>query len=241
MSSPNGFQNVVNNQPGVAGAGDFADAGLRANVITGPGALLAADIPNRPIVGNFAWANQLTNIAAANFHGLLAEKIGFVSHRANIANISKFLAASQLEIEAGLQVTLFDKGAFWALFPDGAAVNQKVFARVQDGSVYADDAGADTETASFTGVIAVTTGILTASAVTGTISAGDIISGTGVPSGTVVVAQLSGTPGGAGTYSTNITTAVASTAMTTDGSVETQFIVTSPADAGELAKISTWG
>lgn len=68
--------------------------------------------------------------------------------------------------------------------------------------------------ASFTGVIAVTTGILTASAVTGTIAIGQTVTGAGVPAGTTITSQISGTPGGAGTYQTSIVTAVASTAMT---------------------------
>ncbi len=70
-------------------------------------------------------------------------------------------------------------------------------------------------TCAFTGVIAVTTGILTLSATgTGTLALGMSITGTGVPSGTYVKALLTGTLGAAGsTYSTNIITAVASTAL----------------------------
>lgn len=50
---------------------------------------------------------------------------------------------------------------------------------------------------------------LTASAVTGTIVLGGVISGTGIPPGTVVISQLSGPTGGAGVYHTNhITTAL---------------------------------
>lgn len=70
-------------------------------------------------------------------------------------------------------------------------------------------------TCTFTGAIAVTTGILTLSATgTGTLALGMSITGTGVPSGTYVKALLTGTLGAAGsTYSTNITTAVASTTI----------------------------
>ena len=70
---------------------------------------------------------------------------------------------------------------------------------------------------SFTGVIAVTTGILTVSALAagGTIEVGSPLSGTGVPIGTMITAFLTGTDGGAGTYQTNIVTAVASTTMST--------------------------
>lgn len=51
---------------------------------------------------------------------------------------------------------------------------------------------------------------LTASAVTGTIAVGNLLVGTGVPGGTTIVSQSSGTPGGAGVYVTsNVTTASA--------------------------------
>lgn len=66
---------------------------------------------------------------------------------------------------------------------------------------------------SFTGVID-TSGLLTASGVTGSIYPGVTLAGTGVPNGTVVLNQVSGTAYGAGTYMTSTTTAVTSTTMT---------------------------
>jgi hypothetical protein len=85
--------------------------------------------------------------------------------------------------------------------------------------------------ASFTGVVAAGTGVLTVSAVTGTIGlpvqGGDAqyLNGTGVPQNTFILAQLSGTAGGAGTYQLNyIGPAIGSTAMTSS--------------EGKLAKIS---
>jgi hypothetical protein len=76
--------------------------------------------------------------------------------------------------------------------------------------------GSVAQTASFTGVIAVTTGILTVSALAagGYLAPGTTLSGTGVPAGTRITSQLTGTAGSNGTYQTNIITAVASTAMT---------------------------
>lgn len=70
--------------------------------------------------------------------------------------------------------------------------------------------------ATFTGVIAVATGILDVSSLAagGYLAAGAALSGTGVPVGTVITEQLTGTAGSNGTYQTNITVAVASTAMT---------------------------
>lgn len=72
------------------------------------------------------------------------------------------------------------------------------------------------QTSTFTGTIAVTTGILTLSAIgTGTFALGQSLTGTGVPLGTNVLTLLTGTLGvAASTYSTNIITAVASTLMT---------------------------
>lgn len=55
---------------------------------------------------------------------------------------------------------------------------------------------------------------LTASAVTGTIRVGDVIFGTGVPAGTTIVSQTSGTPGGAGVYVTSLATTSAGDAIT---------------------------
>ena len=66
----------------------------------------------------------------------------------------------------------------------------------------------------FTGVIS--GNVLTASAVTGTITPGATLAGTGVTPATVINAQLTGTVvGGAGTYSVTGTTSAASATMTT--------------------------
>jgi hypothetical protein len=80
---------------------------------------------------------------------------------------------------------------------------------------FSNGVSVQTRTASFTGSIATTT--LTVSA----ISAGSIfpsmqISGTGVTAGTRIVAQLTGTTGGTGTYTVSASQTVTSTAMTGD-------------------------
>jgi hypothetical protein len=70
-------------------------------------------------------------------------------------------------------------------------------------------------TASFTGSIATTT--LTISAVSaGTLYPSMQITGTGVTAGTRIVEQLTGTTGGAGTYTVSVSQTVSSTAMTGD-------------------------
>lgn len=68
---------------------------------------------------------------------------------------------------------------------------------------------------SFTGTGSGTT--LTASAVTGAIKPGTVVAGTGVPAGTTIVGQLTGTAGGAGTYQTNAATTSSGASLTTSG------------------------
>lgn len=93
-------------------------------------------------------------------------------------------------------------------------------------------------TASFTGVMTTPpSGIptLTASAVTGTISPGTSLNGASVPAGCTIVAQLTGTPGGAGTYQVSVGATITSEAMTTTStgpnvsydSVSSAFMITS--------------
>lgn len=58
---------------------------------------------------------------------------------------------------------------------------------------------------------------LTASSVTGIIKVGDIITGTGVPAGTTIRSQTSGTTGGAGVYVTSVATTSSGAALTAGG------------------------
>lgn len=248
-----GFQTQVNLQPGVGQAGDFASANLRTTVVAGPGGFVSAPAPRQCIVGNFAWgcllpaggaaaevtgqtANAEGQLALGNFYGDAGCEIGFVHREAELPIIN-FLADNTSVYPAGLIITLYNEGDFWAKFAAGAAVGQKVFANYKDGSVYAAATGTSTQTASFTGALA-NTGVLTTSAVTGTINVGDVV----LASGFAVLSQISGTAGGAGTYATSLVgTVIGSTAMLANGSVETAYYVDSPAAAGELAKITTWG
>ena len=66
--------------------------------------------------------------------------------------------------------------------------------------------------ASFTGVIA--SSVLTVSSLTGTISIGMTIAGTGVNTGTTIVNQLTGAPGGVGTYTVQGDDTASSTTIT---------------------------
>ena len=66
--------------------------------------------------------------------------------------------------------------------------------------------------ATFTGTGAGTN--LTASSVTGTIQIGDYLTGTGIPTGTLIISQTSGTTGGAGVYVTSSATTSSGAAIT---------------------------
>lgn len=69
--------------------------------------------------------------------------------------------------------------------------------------------------ASFTGTGSGTN--LTTTSVTGVIKVGDTVTGTGVPAGTTIVSQASGTSGGAGVYVTSAATTSSSASLTSGG------------------------
>jgi hypothetical protein len=232
-----GFQTVINNQPGVARAGDFAGAGVRTVVVGTPHKLVAAPAPNRPFIGSFCWTDQVSGLVYGNYLGSPTAKIGFLHNDTQIV-VVPFLADDQLYVEAGQPITPFNQGGFWANFPAGATVGQKVFANYLTGSVYAANAGTSTQVASVTGAIAATTGVLTVSAVgSGTIANGDYLTGAQITAvglaGVQVTGQLTGTLGGAGTYSTTYTggTAITSGTLLATNAIETAFKVDTPAYA----------
>lgn len=229
------FQKSVNTNPAPGIEGDFASANPRASMIAGEGALVAG--PDGVVLGRFGFANNANGVVTSAAPAVTTFRTGFAA-RAQPALLTGWLEGAGMTLQGGLEVTLHVKGDFWARFAGGAVMGQSVFASYADGSALSAVKATGPTGAAFTGVIAVTTGILTASAVTGAIVVGAPISGGTTPAGTIVTAQLTGTPGGAGTYQTNIITAVASAPLTTPGGADTGFTVQSTAAAGELAKIS---
>mgnify|MGYP000323068121 FL=1 len=84
-----------------------------------------------------------------------------------------------------------------------------------------------------------TSGVLTVGGtVAGSFGVGDVLSGTNVVTGTKITEQLTGTPGGAGTYSVDNATVVGSTAITAGLQTETNWICRSYGAPGEVVKIS---
>lgn len=249
-----GFQQTVNYQPAPAIEGDWASSNPRASMLAGPGALVAG--PAGVIAGRFAWADPLGIVRNGGGYG----RLGFVSrHQISVIQtwpgIGGASAQATLTVPPGIEITLHDSADVWARFAAGALVGQKVFASYLDGAAFAGTAGTPPQAASVTAAIAAGTAtftgsisapppgnssgasILTASAVTGTIvTGGAAVSGTGVVTGQTVVAQLSGTPGGAGTYTLGIPQAVVTAQSLTEtyGTMTVSAVASGALSVGDL-------
>jgi hypothetical protein len=223
-----GFQTTVNLQQAPAVAGDFASSNPRTTVLVGEGGLVAG--AGGVVVGKFAWV-QSDGKTVVN-HGTFPQApAGFV-HRDQQALISVYLQEASMVIPEGFPVTLHNGGDFYAKVEGAtdATIGATVYADYADGSV---TIGSASTGASATGSIGATTTAtvgatftatgsgtdLTTSAVTGFISPGDVISGTGVTAGTTIVSQTSGTAGGAGVYVTSAATTSSGDTLTAFGTV----------------------
>lgn len=214
----NGFQGFVNTNspPGVVG--QMASMNPRATVLAGSGAL-KADSVTPVIVGYFARADLATSKATGNLDG--DGVIGFVANELQTI-ITTFLGQDRLSVQAGFPVTLFSHGDFWTnvVGATPATVGDPVYGVLATGQPTTDSASAAnpdtgfiiasapgaTATANGNSVIAAGTGVLSVpGAVTGTLEAGQVISGTGVPANVFILSQISGTAGAGGgaTYQTN--------------------------------------
>lgn len=248
-----GFQTSVGTQPAPAVAGDFASANARWNVLAGPGGLVAG--AGGVTVGRFAWLSasaidQNNEPTIANSFGF-GPVAGFVG-RHQQALITAYLADSGMNIPAGFGVTLYNGGEFWVKNEGSSAA---VFSTLNPQYAYADLAtgaisfgpanspatasgSASAVTAqTFAATGSISGNVLNVSAVSsGTLYPGATISGTGMPTGTQIVSQLSGTPGGIGTYAVSVAElSVASTAISgTYGLLTIGGTVTGTLKAGGL-------
>lgn len=222
-----GFQTQVGANPAPAIAGDFASANPYYSVDAGPGGLVAG--VNGVTIGRFAWANYSVTdndgAAAAVANTGFGVPTGFV-HRHQQGLITAFLAGASMLIAPGFQMALMKGGDFW-IKNDGLAAavpGMKAFADFSDGHArFAAAGSAANNVAAATGSIAASTGsftgsiagdVMTITAVgSGVVVPGGTLSGTNVVTGTQVLAQLTGTAGGIGTYRVNIQQTVASTTI----------------------------
>ncbi|OBQ84645.1 hypothetical protein [Mesorhizobium sp. WSM3873] len=212
-----GFQTQVAYNPAPAVEGDFASTNPRSTVLAAAGALVCGALG--AVIGRFAWLNYAladsdNAPAVVNTFGT-GPVAGFV-HREQQGLIEQYLQESTMLVPAGFPITIFDAGDFWVK-NNGATPAQygmKVYANYADGTATAAPTGTPNGATASAGSIAAATSGLVGSingnvlAVTalnsGTIYPGTTISGTDVVSGTKIVQQLTGTPGGVGTYAVNI-------------------------------------
>lgn len=214
-----GFQTFVQQQPAIGVEGDFASTNPRASVPPVIGGAFKVAPGQSVRVGYFAWANQQTGLvyssaAAAGSNAVM----GFVARQPNEPSvvITQFLGESRMTLEAGMPVTLMATGDYYANLP-GADAGEFIYADPATGAPTLSDGGGTNPFTQFkaasqakvnavtanTTTIAATTGIMTVATVnSGTIEVGQRVTGAGVPANTYITAQLTGTPGGAGTYQT---------------------------------------
>lgn len=135
------FQQSVNLNPPLGVVGSFASTGVNHSVLAGAMQFVAGT--SGVTIAAFAWANTLTGetqnakpAAPTNWSQ------GFVSRDSNIAVITNWQGQSSMLIPSGLEVTLHDRGDFWAVSKTAAVVGQKVFASDTDGTLSTGAAGA---------------------------------------------------------------------------------------------------
>jgi len=214
------FQTQVNLTPAPAQAGDFASSNPRVSVLAGEGGLIAGS--GGVIVGNFAWNNN----GVVQSYGTAPNSPDGIVHREMQALIQTYLAESGNNIPQGFPVNLFNEGDFWVKNNSASAttMNEAVYARYSDGAVFFGSAPTGATVtgsigATFTASAGTPTTQLVVTAVTGLISIGDTVSGTGITAGTTIVSQASGTAGGAGTYNLSAANTCSAATVTSFGNV----------------------
>ncbi|MEY3774250.1 MAG: hypothetical protein RLZZ129_1030 [Verrucomicrobiota bacterium] len=214
-----GFQSQVNVNQAPAVAGDFASANPWFSFDAGPNQLVAGD--GGLTVGLFAWVDPSGTYAVNHGTGLPS---GFV-HRSQQGLITTYLQSAGMLVPEGFPVTLATGGDFWVVTSTAAVIGNKVYVDYSTGGVRAAATGSPVTGASVTGAIAaaastsvtasIADNVMTVTVVgSGLLVNGATLSGSGVTTGTQIVAQLSGTAGGVGTYQVSKSQTVASTTIT---------------------------
>lgn len=164
-----------------------------------------------------------------------------VATTASAATITTYGNVIVVSATTGL-ISIGDTVAGGAGFPTGATIVTQVSGTTGGAGTYTMSARGTAYVASATGVTTYGTVMSINSGVTGTFDLGEAVTGTGVPSGAVISAYITGT-GGTGTYRLSVAASAyaASTTITSAGGIVTLFKAQSAAAVGELVKISTWG
>ena len=222
------FPTQVQTQPAPAVAGDFSSVNPRFAVFGDQGAMVSGA---KLTVGCFAWVDPFSG-SVLNSSGS-GPVTGFIG-RNQQGLITQFLAETSMQVLPGTQCFAYSGGDFWMknTGTNQVTVGMKAYASFVDGTVTFAATGTPPQAASVTGSIAAETfsvtasiasnesgnfteqGVMTVTAVgSGAVTIGAPITGSGVQTGTVVISQISGTPGGIGVYGVNIAQTVASTTV----------------------------
>jgi hypothetical protein len=223
-----GFQNVVNTVQAPGVAGDFASVNPFSSITTAPGGLVAP--AGGLTVGNFFWVGPQGQTSQSYVSGW---QIAFLG-RDEQALITQFLGQYTLVVPQGFMVVGMNGGDFWAYFADGATAGATVYADETTGAPQMQATNSFTGEIGFTGTASLSsvTGNMTLATITsGIITIGDVLSGTGVTSGTTITGLVSGTPNTVGAvYSLSVApTTESAEAVTTASNV---LNITAVADGG---------
>jgi hypothetical protein len=229
MSGTGGFQTQVQDQPAFAVAGDFASNNPWFSFDAGPGGLVAGAAGVK--IGLFAWVyppddpDGTGKIVANSGAGPVA---GFV-HRAQQGLITTYLDFAGVTIKPGFQMGIMVGGDFWCVNTgtvEPVPGVSKAFANLADGTVQfaapgtviggASATASSVAAETFSTTASINDDVLTVTAVgSGTVYPGSTIAAAGISAGVQIVKQLTGTPGGIGTYSLNVgDLSIASTTIT---------------------------
>jgi hypothetical protein len=218
MSGTGGWQTQVAVQPAAFIPGSRVSQNPLFSYDAGPGGLVSGA---SLFVGRFAWVTPPLDPnggpTTANSFGNGAPN-GFLMLNQQALNTT-FLSNAGMQVQPGAQTALQIAGDF-AVQNDGtteAQYGQKAFAFVASGKATfattgtvfggASATGSTIVPATFSVTGSITGNIMTVTVVgSGTVTPGASISGTSIPTAPApqVVAQLTGTPGGVGTYSLNV-------------------------------------
>ena len=210
FTTTNASTTVTVNDAGFGGqVGDFVNISSVSGTVNG---ILAANLTGEFVIQTVTSNNTYTIIAKA---------------AATSSGTSAVTATFNYQISTGN--TTFTYGTGWGAGPWGGATGAAAASTLNGGIADATTTAAitltsvtgfnNTAVSMATSTITATTGVLTVGTLSsGTIYVGMVITGTGVPAGTYILSNISGTGTGS-TWKTNTTTAVASTTITGGGGV----------------------
>ena len=224
-----GFQTQVNRNPAPAVAGDFASSNPRASVVAPEAAFVAGS--GGVTVGRFAWIAD-DGVTVHSYGTAPNAPDGFVC-RSQQGAITEYLGEASMVIPEGFPVTLMRTGDYWVTVAGATAATKgaTVYANYGTGEATFSAATGATVTgamgstntallgATFTASADTDATRLVVTSVTGLISVGDEVSGTGITAGTTILSQVSGTTGGAGTYQLDASNTASSATVTAFGNV----------------------